>query len=127
MIRSIAIPRTVGRMGALPGSVGIGAGGSAGMYSFDATGLSDDPQLASYLQDLTPAQLQDALNGVAPSPTDMGTTDIATLASCATSYDPTICGPPASNPLSSLLPSLNVPTWAWIAGAGVLGLVILKR
>jgi hypothetical protein len=48
--------------------VQAGDGGTAGSYSFDpVTGLSNDPNLAYYMQDLTPAQLQTALNGDSPT------------------------------------------------------------
>jgi len=52
----------------ISGAVGIGSGGNAGDYTYTATGLSNDPRLASYLQDLTPEQLQTALDNRDPSP-----------------------------------------------------------
>jgi hypothetical protein len=51
------------------GLVQIGSGGNASAYSFDSvTGLSKDNRLAFYLQDLTPAQLQTALDNRDPGP-----------------------------------------------------------
>lgn len=135
MIRTVRIPRGVSRVGSL-GVVQAGAGGSAGTYQFDSTGLSSDPRLAFYLQSLTPSQLQAALNGQAPSGQDIGTTDFGHMASCSNpaEYDPTICGPggpTATNPLdmSGWLPKLpslsDIPTWGWIAGGGIIAALFL--
>jgi hypothetical protein len=53
MIRTVPIPQSVRRLGV----VQAGAGGSASSYQFDpASGLSSDPALAYYLQDLTRAK-----------------------------------------------------------------------
>lgn len=103
------------------GLVTMGAGGNAGSYSFDpSTGLSNDPQLAYYLQNLTPAQLQTALNGESPGSDlssllyqDLTATGAGSLP-CGGADNPT-CGPPASTPLSTIL--------LW--GAGILGVVLL--
>jgi hypothetical protein len=110
------------------GVVNAGDGGNAGNFVF-TDGLSNDPQLAPYLQDLTPAQLQVALNGGSPSIQDMIGTPLV-LASCTTDYEPVICGPPTANPLSSLIPSLglpNIPGWVWLTGGGLLLLTVLKK
>lgn len=117
MIRTIPIPRSagtrIGRLGRL-GVVGMGAGGNAGSYRFDpATGLSNDPQLAYYLQDLTPAQLQTALDGGSPNPDlislleqDLSGTGAGWLP-CGTAATPA-CGPATPNGLAS------IPVWAWV-------------
>jgi hypothetical protein len=49
------------------GPVGIGSGGNAGDFTY-SSGLSNDPRLANYLQNLTPAQLQSALDNADPNP-----------------------------------------------------------
>jgi hypothetical protein len=107
------------------GIVQSGQGGNASDYSFDpSTGLSNDPQLAYYLQDLTPQQLQVALT---PDPTgDMQyQTTLASHNAYVTSgldCDGTTCG--ANIPANTFsLPS--VPTWVWIAGAAVAGVALL--
>jgi hypothetical protein len=97
------------------------------MYTF-TDGLSNDPRLPSYLQDLTPAQLQAAFNGDDPSLQDMtGCTANAdgslacpqtTLVSCSSpGADPVMCGLTSAGPL-------GIPTWAWLAGGGLLLLLL---
>ncbi len=136
MIRTVKIPRGVSRMGAAPGSVGMGTGGDASSFSYSPSGLSNDPQLAPYLQDLTRPQLQQALDGLAPSAVDMGIYDNTILTTCEQNYDPTICGPGGANSTNPIAMSLGlssnnlvgaVPTWAWLAGAGVLGFLLVRR
>ena len=119
--------RTARRLGV----VNAGDGGNAGMFQF-SDGLSSDPALASYLQDLTPTQLQAALNGQAPSIADMiGTPSV--LTTCQQNYDPAICGPGGANSTNPLAMSLglssnsifgSMPTWALFAGAGFLAFAI---
>lgn len=122
MIRTVPIPTRVNRMGL----VQAGDGGSASSYQF-TDGLSSDPQLSPHLQDLTPAQLQAALNGQAPTLADMIGPSLI-LTTCQQNYDPTICGPGSAsttNPLAmSLGLGINVPTWAWYA-AGAAGAALL--
>lgn len=116
MIRTVRVPTRVSRMGL----VSMGQGGSASSYTFDADGLSDDPQLAPYLQSLTPAQLQAALDGADPS------ADLANLLTqdlTATGAGALPCGQPG-NPCGPLSSSI-IPTWAWYVGAGVGGLLVL--
>lgn len=122
MIRSVTIPRSVPRIGSL-GIVQAGGGGSASSYQFDADGLSQDPRLAYYLQSLTPAQLQIALDGGDPGPILQQTnTDLMTGEglTCGTPGNPT-CGPaPGSSLFSGLLNGMtSVPTWVWLGGAAI--------
>lgn len=117
MIRSVHIPRGVSRMGASPGSVGMNAGGSATSYSYDATGLSNDPQLAPYLQNLTPAQVQSALDGG-----DSVTGDLTSLLT----QDQTGTGA-GSLPDAGGVTGSSIPMWAWLAGGGILAFAVLKR
>lgn len=121
MIRSVHIPRGVSRMGASPSSVAfIGSGGSYTSYSFDpTTGLSNDPGLPSYLQDLTPAQLQSALSGGGTVTSDLSSLLIDDQTGTGAGYIPS--GAALTTAASS------IPTWAWIAGGGLLAVVILKR
>ena len=120
MIRTVSIPRNVSRLGI----VQSGAGGNAGNYLFDSDGLSNDPQLAPYLQGLTPAQLQTALS---PDPT--GELQYQQTLSSFNAYinsglncDGTNCGANIpQNPLG--LPS--IPTWVWWAGVGLTAAVLL--
>jgi len=134
MIHSVRIPRTVRRLGV----VTSGSGGNAGDYQFDATGLSKDPRLAWYLQDLTPAQLQAALNGEDPSDEVRALLEEERTGTgrgwlpCGTAANPT-CGPADTGILHSLgldlptLPTLpTIPTWVWLAGGGVIGLIALR-
>lgn len=120
MIRTIKIPRGVSRMGSAPGSVGMGAGGSYTAYSFDATGLSNDPALASYMQDLTPAQLQSALNNADPTP-GLSALLIDEATGTGAGYLPSGAAQTTTSAFGS------VPTWALVAGAGVLGLLLVRR
>jgi hypothetical protein len=111
------------------GLVQQGAGGSAASYKFDpATGLSNDPALAYYLQDLTPAQLQTALNGQSPTADLMAVNNaIMTGAGlpCGTteSGDADCNGGAATG--SGFLSS--IPVWAWIGGAGLAVFLVMKR
>lgn len=104
----------------------IGSGGSAGDYIFDSDGLSKDPRLAYYLQSLTPAQLQLALDGGDPGPmlqqllTDAANATGPGALPCGTPDNPT-CGPAGGFSLSS------VPLWAWLAGGSVGALLILRK
>jgi hypothetical protein len=110
----------------------MGDATDATSYTF-TDGLSSDARLPAWLQDLTPAQLQNALNGGAPSIQDMLGPGSTVLASCSNpaQYDPTICGPggaSATSPLlmNNLLPSLgSVPTWVWYAGIGTIAALFL--
>jgi hypothetical protein len=111
------------------GLVQAGAGGSAGTYKFDpATGLSNDPSLAYYLQDLTPAQLQTALNGQSPNADLMAVNNAIVTGqglTCGTteSGDPNCDGGAAPGGLFG-----SMPTWVWIAAAaGLAALVAVKR
>jgi hypothetical protein len=121
MIRSVHIPRGVSRMGASPATVAyIGSGGSYTSYSFDpTTGLSNDPSLPSYLQDLTPAQLQSALNGGDTVTSDLSSLLIDDTTGTGAGYLPS--GAALTTAASS------VPMWAWIAGGGILAFAVLKR
>ena len=121
MIRTVQVPRGVSRMGAAPGSVGIGAGGNYGAYSFDpVTGLSNDPQLAPYLQDLTPAQVQSALDGGDTVNHDLSSLLIDEATGTGAGYVPSGSAQTGSG-------SSDVPMWAWITGGGLLAFAILKR
>lgn len=114
------------------GLVQQGAGGNAYSYSYDSDGLSNDPQLAYYLQGLTPAQLQTALNGQDPT-ADLIAVNTALITGqglpCGTSAsgDPNCTGgaPLSAFSLSGILGS--VPTWALIAGGGTLAALLLTR
>lgn len=109
------------RLGAAAGSVGIGAGGSYTSYSFDpSTGLSNDPSLASYLQNLTPAQLQSALNGGNTVTEDLQSLFIDDLTGTGAGNLPP--GAPPSNPSLS-----GIPTWAYFAAGGALLLLLVRR
>lgn len=104
---------------AAPGSVGEGAGGSYTTYSFDSTGLSSDPALAPYLQDLTPAQLQSALNGDNPTQ-ELSSLLIDDMTGTGAGYLP-------SGAAQGTGSANAIPMWAWIAGGGLLAVAILKR
>ena len=111
------------------GLVQAGAGGSAGAYSFDAsTGLSNDPALAYYLQDLTPAQLQTALNGQSPNADLIAVNNAITSGAglpCGTteSGDPSCNGGAAPGGIFG-----SMPTWVWLAAAaGLAAFVVVKR
>lgn len=111
------------------GVVTMGAGGNASSYKFDpSTGLSNDPQLAYYLQDLTPAQLQTALDGLSPS-TDLNTVLYQDITGTGAGSLP--CGSPGgTDPTCSGGKPTGlgtIPTWAWFAGAGLFALALLKR
>lgn len=95
----------------------LGSGASALNFSYDpATGLSNDPTLPVYLQNLTPGQLQTALN-----PDTTGSSTLAMSQSvlqqlqtgqglpCGTPANPT-CGPTGG----------SLSSWVWIAGGAVL-------
>jgi hypothetical protein len=135
MIRTVPIPTHVSRiagrrgLGAAP-LIQAGAGGSAGTYTFDSTGLSNDPRLAYYLQDLTPQQLQTALDGGDPGPVlqqllqdDMNGVGLP----CGTtaSGDPNCTGGAPLSAYSGLGILSSVPTWVWLAGAGGIGALVL--
>lgn len=112
------------------GLVQLGQGGSALNYTFDADGLSNDPRLPTYLQSLTPGQLQTALN---PDPTGELTYQQTLAANdqyiaSGLNCDGTDCGttiPSGGLNLNNLFPS--VPTWAWLVGGGLLAFTILKK
>jgi len=111
-----------GRMGL----VQIGQGGSAFDYNFDQDGLSSDPRLPLYMQSLTPGQLQTALN---PDPTGQATYQqtLDTLNASITSgltCDGTQCG--ATIP-QSFFSFSAIPSWVWIAGAGVAAFAVLRK
>lgn len=115
MIRSVHIP--LGRLGL----VNAGDGGSASDYIFgDMDNLSHDPRLAPSLQDLTRAQLQNALDGGDPLPDllELLREDIT-----GTGAGSLPCGQPG-NPCGPENKSA-IPTWVWIAGAAAAGLFIL--
>lgn len=95
----------------------------AAKYNFSSSsGLSNDPNLPSYLQDLTPAQLQVAL---APDPTGenayqmmLQTNDnyITSGLNC----DDTSCG--------AGIPNVGViPSWVWMGLAILGGILIVKE
>jgi hypothetical protein len=103
------------------GLVQMGQGGSALDYTFDADGLSNDSRLPTYMQSLTPAQLQVALN---PDPSGDLTLQesisshdayIASGVNC----DDTGCG--------NNLPTPSVPLWVWIAGGGLVAITLFRR
>lgn len=109
------------------GSIGIGAGGSASSYNF-TNGLSNDPQLASALQDLTPSQLQTVLTNPSGINADLIALNNQLISGfglpCGTveSGDPNCNGgggsPNSPNPLS------QIPVWGWLAlGVGALFLI----
>jgi hypothetical protein len=106
------------------GIVTAGAGGSAGNYSFDADGLSNDPRLSYSLQSLTPAQLQNALDGGDPAADliDLLHADIAGTGAgslpCGTADNPT-CGPAPG--FSSVAP------WVWLAVGGLVLLTLARK
>lgn len=112
------------------GLVQMGQGGSAFNYTFDASGLSNDPQLPLYMQSLTPAQLQTALNGGDPLPGLIDVTNQLVSGSglpCGTtaSGDPTCAGGAGSG---FNLPNLSgIPFWVWLAGGGVLAFSLLRK
>lgn len=121
-------------MGATPqqaaGLVQAGDGGNAGVYQFGQDGLSNDPRLAYYLQSLTPQQLQTALDGGDPlAGLIQANSDLMTGAGlpCGTaaSGDPNCTGgaPLSAYSFGGILAS--VPTWAWLTGAGALGVLVL--
>ena len=113
--------RNTGRIGL----VQPGQGGSALNYTFDADGLSNDPRLPTYMQSLTPGQLQVALN---PDPTGELTYQ-STLAAndvyiaSGLNCDGTDCG--TTIPTNSLFPA--IPMWAWLLGGGLLAFTVLKK
>lgn len=125
--RSTLAPNVVIRRHGRMGLVQAGDGGSAYSYSFDADGLSNDPQLAYNLQSLTPQQLQTALNGGDPLPGLIAVTNALATGQglpCGTtaSGDPSCSAAAASaNPLA------NIPLWVWFASGGVLALLVLKK
>lgn len=108
------------------GLVSLGQGGSALDYTFDSDGLSNDPRLPTYLQSLTPGQLQTALN---PDPTGQMTYQQTLAANdqyvaSGLNCDGTDCGTTIPTGLN-LFPS--IPTWAWIAGGAVLAFSLLRK
>jgi hypothetical protein len=106
---------------AAPGSVGIGAGGTYTSYSYDPiSGLSNDPQLAPYLQSLTPAQVQSALDGGSSVTSDLRSLLIDEATGTGAAWQ----GPQPPATLASLS---SVPMWAWILGGGVVALLVIKR
>jgi hypothetical protein len=103
------------------GIVKAGDGGSAADYSFDADGLSNDPRLAYYLQSLTPAQLQVALDGGDPLP---GLADLLHQDITGTGAGSLPCGQPG-NPCGAIPGAFaGIPAWAWIAG-GIMATALL--
>jgi hypothetical protein len=141
MIRDTAIgssrtaPRSprLGRLNGRPlGVVNAGDGGSATNYTFDqSTGLSNDPSLAPYLQNLTFSQLQTALNGQSPNADlssllyqDLTATGAGSLP-CGGTDNPT-CGQPGGDGGGGL-PSSSPWLWLGIAGVAILGLGVMKR
>lgn len=103
-----------------PGSVGIGAGGSYADYSYDPkSGLSNDPRLISSLQFLTPAQLQTALDGGEYVTHDLVSLLTDDLTGTGAFWSGASSPPPTA--------TNNIPIWVWVAGAGMLTLLILKR
>jgi hypothetical protein len=111
------------------GAVGIGTGGSALTYSFDpSSGLSNDPALPTYLQNLTPGQLQTALNGQDPSGDLISllqqeqTGTGAGYLPCGTAANPT-CGPANGGTLGL---NLNIPgsMWVWVGVTAALGFLL---
>lgn len=103
-----------------------GAGGNATSYSFDSTGLSNDPSLAPYLQNLTVPQLQTALDGKSPSADLMDQLNQELTGSGRFSLP---CGQPGNpcDPAQNPPPANGVPTWAWYAGGAVAGLFVLAK
>ena len=100
-------------------SVVLGQGGSAASYSFGTNGLSNDPRLPYYMQNLTPDQLQTALN---PDPSgnnalntaiDAFNAEQASGATC----DLTDCG--------NDVPDTTSP-WLLVAIVGIAGLIIVE-
>lgn len=108
------------RLGAAAGSIGIGAGGSYTSYSFDpSTGLSNDPALASYLQNLTPAQLQTALNGGGTVTEDLQSQLIDDLTNTGSFWNA---------PTTTMnVTASAIPTWAYFAAGGVLLYLLVRR
>jgi hypothetical protein len=97
----------------------LGSGGSALNYTFDpSTGLSNDPALPVYLQNLTPGQLQTAL-----SPDPSGSNTLASSQAMITALQTGAglpCGTPA-NPTCGPAPSQSpIPSWIWIGGVALL-------
>jgi hypothetical protein len=95
----------------------MGSGQSAASFSFDPeSGLSSDPKLAYYLQDLTPTQLQQAFDGQAPDL--IGLLNQETTGTGAGTLP---CGQPG-NPCGPA-PPVNTPTnylmWACIGLAAL--------
>ena len=124
MIHTFTLPRL--------GLVESGDGGSAASYTFDDSGLSNDPRLAYYLQDLTPAQLQNALDGKDPTQTlvQQLTTDITgSDLPCGTveSGDPFCNGGKPQGPKTPGLNLPNVPLTVWLIAGGTLAALILTR
>jgi hypothetical protein len=102
---------------------------SAASYTFDpSTGLSNDPSLPGYMQDLTPSQLQMALNDEDPSASllsliNQGITGTgAGSLPCGTPDNPT-CGPAPSTGFGGFG---SFPAWVWIA-AVIAGTVLLEN
>lgn len=143
MIRNAPVIRT--RLGfILAPPIQAGAGGSAADYNFnppigapatpikdffinpqeptppDVAGLSNDSRLAYYLQNLTPAQLQTALDGGDPSGA-LATLLYQDQTATGAGYLPN-AAVPTSNPLAS------IPLWVWIAAlAAAAGILIWSQ
>lgn len=111
------------------GVVLMGAGGNAADYTFDpASGLSNDPKLAYYLQDLTPAQLQTALTN--PSGVTADLTSLLNQAMTGTGAGALPCGSANSNdPNCTGGVKSSMPSWLPLAlgGVGVLLIVFGTR
>lgn len=130
MIHSVIVPTGVSRLGAL-GLVTQCAGGNAGLFDFDADGLAADPRLAWYLQSLTRAQLQTALDCGDPTPELIALLDEERTGTGRGSLpcgspdgaDPNCTGDTGRTP-GGILASL--PTWAWVAGGGILATLLLR-
>jgi hypothetical protein len=100
---------------ALPAS---GTVAGPGGYLFDAqSGLSKDSRLPYQYQDLTPAQLQTALNGGDPSQ------QLNELLYQDLNYSGAGTVPNGGGANQPNQPSGNsaIPTWVWVAALGVLG------
>lgn len=100
-----------------------GDGGYASAYSFDpATGLSNDPQLAYYLQNLTPSQLQTALNGGDPT---ADITNLLVQEATATGAGALPCGGPNNPSCAPVATGTGIPSWVLWTGAGVGALLVI--
>ena len=105
------------------------AGLQAGQYTF-TDGLSDDPNLPPYLQNLTATQLQAAFAGQVPGVTDMtgcvqysdGSLQcpVTSIASCSSpDADPSVCGTSGTG-------GLSLTTMLLLASLGVIAALALE-